>query len=168
MAALSRGLSSTALPGSRSQISYCRRQLFSQCSVLKYATTKPLRLSKPKAHSKATTAQVQGKHRQPTAQKQPLNRSSKAVKQTPKFRSFAESLGAKEDPTQLYQAPEHGGYVAASYTAGIFCFSWAGYHVWQHYLFPPADLPFWVPPLYGVIGFAMTCFGTWIILGPSR
>ena len=165
MAAFSRGFSSTTLPCGRSQIFYCRHRLFSRCSTLQYAAAKSARPLKPKTSSKAAASQIQ---RHPTAQKQPLKRPSNAVVQAPKFRSFADTIAAKERPTLLYQAPEHGGYVIASYAAGLFCFSWAGYHVWQHYLFPPVDLPFWVPPLYGIIGFAMTCFGTWVILGPSR
>ncbi|KAI9849598.1 MAG: hypothetical protein M1837_002723 [Sclerophora amabilis] len=86
----------------------------------------------------------------------------------PQTQTFAEVLASRSSPTLLYHAPQHTAYILGSYTFGGFCISYAGVNLYTHYLFPPEDLPVWVPIAFGGVCFFMACFGTWLILGPSR
>ncbi|KAI9755374.1 MAG: hypothetical protein M4579_004303 [Chaenotheca gracillima] len=90
---------------------------------------------------------------------------SNAVLQT---QSFADTLAIRSSPTLLYQAPPYRAFILGSYAFSFFCFSYAGWNFYQHYLFPPPGLATWVPIAFGVVCIFMTGFGTWLLLGPSR
>ncbi|KAI9842392.1 MAG: hypothetical protein M1838_003162 [Thelocarpon superellum] len=85
-----------------------------------------------------------------------------------KYLSYADTLARRPSPTLLYRAPSHTLYKLGSYGFGGFCLSYAGYNFYAHYLYPPEGLSPWVPVAFGGVCFAMTCAGTWLLLGPAR
>jgi len=58
--------------------------------------------------------------------------------------------------------------MVSSYSAALFCFSYAGINFWSSYLHPPDGITWWVPISFGCISFAMAAFGGWLLLGPAR
>ncbi|KAL8419939.1 hypothetical protein RB594_002916 [Gaeumannomyces avenae] len=85
-----------------------------------------------------------------------------------KVRSFADSLARKNAATILYEAPSHTLSRFSSYTAGIFCFLFSGYHYATGMANPPEDIAWFVPHLYGIVVLAMGSMGTFFISGAGR
>lgn len=85
-----------------------------------------------------------------------------------KAKSFADSLARKSTATILYEAPSHTLSRFSSYTAGIFCFLFSGYHYVTGMANPPEDIVWFVPHLYGIVVLAMGSMGTFFISGAGR
>ncbi|KAL8370488.1 hypothetical protein RB595_000725 [Gaeumannomyces hyphopodioides] len=85
-----------------------------------------------------------------------------------KVKSFADSLARKNAATILYEAPSHTLSRFSSYTAGIFCFLFSGYHYMTGMANPPEDIAWFVPHLYGIVVLAMGSMGTFFISGAGR
>ena len=85
-----------------------------------------------------------------------------------KARSFADLLARKNAPTILYEAPTHTFSRFSSYTAGVFCFVFSGYHYATGMANPPEDIAWFVPHLYGIVVLAMGAMGTLFISGAGR
>ncbi|KLU87869.1 hypothetical protein MAPG_06860 [Magnaporthiopsis poae ATCC 64411] len=96
--------------------------------------------------------------------------ASRAVPDTTagKARSFADLLARKNAPTILYEAPAHTLSRFSSYTAGVFCFVFSGYHYTTGMANPPEDIAWFVPHLYGIVVLAMGAMGTLFISGAGR
>jgi hypothetical protein len=86
----------------------------------------------------------------------------------PTYYSYATTLAQKSHPTLLYQAPSQTIFIVSSYSASVFCLSYAAISFWSNYLAAPPDLAAWVPYAFGGISFMMACFGGYLLLGPAR
>ena len=88
-----------------------------------------------------------------------------ASKGSNSYKSYADTLALRSSPTLLYQAPSPTSYIAGCFLLGGFCFTWAAINFYSQYLYPADGTPAWVPVFVGGVCVAMTCFGTWTILG---
>lgn len=136
----------------------CKGQLrcFSESIHLQLATKKAAKVrppSKPpmthKHSSKAANIVISSPPRGPAAH----------------YRSFADTLALRSSPTLLYQSPSIVVFTVASYAFGGFCLAYGGWNFYTTYLNAPEGLSKWVSLGMGAVCVAMSCFGTWMILG---
>ena len=76
------------------------------------------------------------------------------------------SVEAQKSPTLLYEAPPRGILIMATYSASFMLTSGAVWTFNNMYLNLPAEQPFWVRPVYGVIAFLLAGLGMYVIASP--
>ena len=135
----------------------CRIQsrCFSKSTSVQLASKKT-----PKARPQPKTPISQRPPSKPTT----IN-SPPAQGPTTQYRSFADILALRSSPTLLYQSPSQVGFTVACYAFGGFCLAWAGWNFYATYLYAPEGLSKGISVGIGGACIAMTCFGTWLILG---
>lgn len=129
-----------------------------------FSKSKLVQLASRKA-PKARSPQKPSERQSPPSNPKILLKSAPLQGPAVQYRSFADNLALRSSPTLLYQSPAHVAFTVASYAFGGFCLVWAGWNFWSTYLYAPEGLSQWVSVGMGAVCFAMTCFGTWIILG---
>ena len=94
----------------------------------------------------------------------PANRPGTANLKKPaipyKARPLIDKYAQRSSPTLLYQAPSPVLYQTGCYLLAGFCFTWAGYNVWNTFLDPLVETGNFVKfSIGGVCGFMITIGG---------
>lgn len=107
----------------------------------------------------------------PKTQVRPPRTSSSTVKATGKdpvrvYRSFAEALARKSQPTSLYEAPSHTMFISTSYSAAALFLGFCGcsFYIYQS---APQTVAQWVPLVFVLTGFLAGAGAGYLIIGPS-
>ncbi|KAF4627816.1 hypothetical protein G7Y89_g10336 [Cudoniella acicularis] len=83
------------------------------------------------------------------------------------YKSLAATLAQKSHITPLYEAPSHTMFMWTSYGAAFFFFTYASYALYT-YNAPPIGVPYWVPWVFGGVGFLMVFGAGFFVLGPVK
>ncbi|KAJ2965661.1 hypothetical protein NUW58_g10843 [Xylaria curta] len=67
--------------------------------------------------------------------------------------SYAQRLAMKPQPTTLYEAAPHMGFLISSYGASFFCFGSAAINSWFNVFNIPPGISSWAPVGFGVVSF---------------
>ncbi|KAI4156193.1 MAG: hypothetical protein LQ341_000039 [Variospora aurantia] len=72
------------------------------------------------------------------------------------YKSFAQTLASRSEPTLLYQGTSTTIYRLGCYTVGLLCFSWSLHATFQMYSYPPSFMNRFMKSLYyGLCGLAV-------------
>ncbi len=81
--------------------------------------------------------------------------------------SYAQHLAMRANPTTLYEAAPHTGFLISSYGAAFFCMGSAAINSWFNVFNLPPGISPWVPVGFSVVSFVFAALGTVFALRPS-
>lgn len=82
------------------------------------------------------------------------------------YKTYADSLLQKDEPSTLYIAPSHTRYFISCWATTTLFMSQAVYCT-RLYLLPPDDVHYLIPYGFGIAGMLWAGLGTWLVLGAS-
>ncbi|OCK86946.1 uncharacterized protein K441DRAFT_691409 [Cenococcum geophilum 1.58] len=143
----------------------CRAQTSYPADQARYFSSSILRqLASPKTILKpARSAQKVQLASKQAAKSKPANPPPPRF---PSSNPVLRSVEAQKSPTLLYEAPPRGILIMATYSAAFMLTSGAVWTFNNMYLNLPAEQPFWVGPVYGVIAFLLAGLGMYVIASP--